>query len=339
MTTSIEPTNASVNDFLAEPLRVGEPDIAGPLAVFPIFGPEPRAGYQSFAQARKHGVHLGELEGGASVNDLAIENPTPTPVLLFDGEEVLGAQQNRTFDISVLVAANSKVRVPVSCVEAGRWDGSRHRESFAPSPQSANPRMRRLKALQVSERVAVGAAARANQSEVWQEVDATVERHGAHSPTRAMHDVYESRRGRLHEVLDAIRFHDGQVGAIAAINGELWVFDCVSRPDVFASLHGPLVQGYALDALEREGDTAVVPGPETASGFALLTGDCALARRRPSIGLGENAWFTANGVTGSALVHDGELIQLTAFPGDEPEQANPGRPIGAGRIRRPSRRR
>ncbi len=119
--TEPQPVPAPISDHLAEPLRVGEPDVSGSLAVFPIFGPEPRQAYVSFAQGREQGVRVGELEGGASVNDLVVENPTQTPVLLFDGEEVLGAQQNRTFDVSVLVAAGAKLRVPVSCVEAPEW--------------------------------------------------------------------------------------------------------------------------------------------------------------------------------------------------------------------------
>ena len=55
------------------------------------------------------------------MNDLIVVNPTDNSVLLYEGEEVLGAQQNRTFDISVLVPAGSKLTVPVSCVERGRW--------------------------------------------------------------------------------------------------------------------------------------------------------------------------------------------------------------------------
>jgi hypothetical protein len=47
----------------------------------------------------------GTLAGGASVNDLLVLNPTDVDVLLYEGEEVLGAQQNRTFDVSVLVPA------------------------------------------------------------------------------------------------------------------------------------------------------------------------------------------------------------------------------------------
>src|SRR5262249_55484149 len=143
------PTDApTLSTFLAEPLRVGDPDIARNLAVFPLFGPTPGLEYLSFSQGRTGGVTVGELEGGASVNDLTVHSPTGKSVLLFEGEAVLGAQQNRTFDVSILVAAGAKLTVPVSCMERGRWDASRHRERFAPSPQAAGPSMRRLKALQ-----------------------------------------------------------------------------------------------------------------------------------------------------------------------------------------------
>src|SRR6185436_8268927 len=93
------------------------------------------------------------------------------PVLLYEGEEILGAQQNRVLDVSVLVAANAKTRIPVSCVERGRWDGRRHRERFRPSPQAADPRMRRLKNKRARINAVAGGEARADQSEVWAEVD------------------------------------------------------------------------------------------------------------------------------------------------------------------------
>src|SRR3954463_10754882 len=156
------------HDFLAEPLRIGDPDVCGPLAVFPLFGPEPGLAYVAFAQAVSAGASVKELAAGAAVNDLLVLNPTPTPVLLYEGEEVLGAQQNRTFDVSVLVPAGAQLRVPVSCVEAGRWDGSRHGESFSPAPQTAYPALRQMKNRQARMSAMAGMEARAHQSAVWQ---------------------------------------------------------------------------------------------------------------------------------------------------------------------------
>ena len=43
--SAIEPTFPTLADFLAAPLRVGDPDVHGPLAVFPLFGPGARFEY------------------------------------------------------------------------------------------------------------------------------------------------------------------------------------------------------------------------------------------------------------------------------------------------------
>ena len=302
-------------NFISEPLQVGDPISSGPLTVAPIFGPEPGCDYRSFADARANGARIHELAGAASVRDIVIENPTPDRVLLFEGEEVLGAQQNRTFDVSVLVAPGAKVRVPVSCVEAGRWDNSRHDHAFEVAPQTASPRLRREKAEQVREQVAAGAEARADQGAVWSSISEVSAELGASSPTGAMHDIYEDRRGTLREICSRLPLQDGQVGSIAFIGGQMRVADLLSRPDAYASLHERLVQGYALDAL-----VAGAPGPEevdaaTARGAALLIADAPIGHRTPGTALGEEVRFEANGLAGSGLVLEEELLALSVFRG------------------------
>ena len=49
------------------------------------------------------------------------------PVLVVEGEHFLGGRQNRALNATVLVPAKSKVKVPVSCLEQGRWG---HREAY-----------------------------------------------------------------------------------------------------------------------------------------------------------------------------------------------------------------
>ena len=79
MTETASNQTPTASDYLAEPLKVGEPDVFGALAVYPVWGPAPRQSYVSFAQGRDTGVQIKELEGGASVNDLVVINPTETP--------------------------------------------------------------------------------------------------------------------------------------------------------------------------------------------------------------------------------------------------------------------
>jgi hypothetical protein len=329
-----EPTLPTLHDFLAEPLRVGEPDVCSALAVFPIFGPPPIAEYVAFADGVAHGVVVKELDGGASVNDLLVLNATDANVLLYEGEEVLGAQQNRTFDVSVLAPAGMSLRVPVSCVEHGRWDGGRHHESFVPAPQAAYPSLRRMKNVAAHARVAAGLDARAEQGAVWDEVAAKSARMDVESSTGAMHDIYEGRRGGLDAFEDAISLRDGQTGALVAIAGRMTVLDHVSRPAAFATLHGPLVQGYALDALEAASDGATPPpSPDAAHAFVARLAATRVSRH-DGIGLGLDVRFSSPGLTGAGLVSGDELVQLTAFAGPDDDVRAPRT-----RIRRPSRRR
>ena len=328
----------SLQDHLAEPLCLGDPDVHGPLAVFPIFGPAPEQEYVSFAQARDAGASIKELDQIASVNDLLVLNPTDRAILLYEGEEVLGAQQNRTFDVSVLVGARSQLQVPVSCVEAGRWDGARHDESFSPAPQAAYPSLRSMKNRASRASVHAGTGPRAMQGEVWAEVAEKSERMNVHSNTGAMHDIYDGRRGLLNEFLSAIALHDGQTGALVLIAGRPAVLDHVSRPGVFAALHAPLVLGYALDALESAAsfEAPTRPGTQTADAF-LRHVLRARITEHDGIGLGRDVRFARTHVAGAGLVVGDELVQLTAFPQDAPGDCDGEAP--AARITRPSRRR
>ena len=150
-----------------------------------------------------------------------------------------------------------------------------------------------------------------------------------------MHDIYEARRGRLAELSGAMRLREGQCGTLVAIGGRFAVLDFVGRADVFADLFGPLVQGYALDAIEAEED-AVAPSLGEGSGFVSLVLGTE-ATRGKSLGLGEDLRFAADGVAGAGLATDGGLVQLTAFPDDGSEPGSG--PSASSRIRRPSHRR
>jgi ARG and Rhodanese-Phosphatase-superfamily-associated Protein domain len=307
---------------------IGEPRTAGPLAVFPVLGPAPQLEYRTFAQATQLGALAREIAGSAAVRSLVVENPMDLPLLLYEGEEVLGAQQNRTFDDSVLVAAGAKLRLDVSCVEAGRWEGSRHAEPLHASPQAADPGLRRLK------RARARSTGRADQGEVWEAVGRRLEEHGVVSRSAAMSDVYDRRREDLRSLARAIGHVEGQVGAVAAVSGRPVVLDLVSRADAFATLLPRLAQGYALDAL---GAGEVAADPDTAVAFL------AEALTAPRVatftpGMGRGVEIGSAALIGSGLEYEEELIQLSAFPA----AGRPERPYAAAaraRIARPSRRR
>ncbi len=336
MTTQFQGPS-TINTYLGHPLTVGQPDVSGPMAVYPVFGGAPVLDYTSMSRAHTQGFTIKELPGGTSVRDLLVANPGPKPVLLFEGEEVLGAQQNRTFDSSVLVPVGEPLNVPVSCVEAGRWDGSRHSESFRPAPQAAHPDLRKEKARQASRARSAGGEGRADQSEVWNMVAAKSRDLGVRSSTDSLNDVYEARRGNLNELTSAINLHEGQIGAVLQIGNEVIAIDLVSRPDVFADLHTPLVQGYSLDALGAgTGAEAGVDEPLAEDFVDSVVGNRIL--EQDGIGLGRDFRFELDSLIGSGLVSGDELIQMSAFTGTSGNEPAAGPQINQGRIRRPSRR-
>ena len=283
----------------------------------------PRAAYVTLDEALERGFRIREVSESGSVPELIAQNPTDADVLLYDGEELLGAKQNRILNITVLVAAESMLTIPVSCVEQGRW--RRRSEGFAAAPHAAYPELRRRKAERLQAAPPEPGAA---QHVVWDLVDEKAARHRVHSPTRAQADIFAARGAELGELRAAFPPEPGQCGAVLAL-GEAICLDLVSRPDAFARLYPKLLEGYLLDALERL-DRKPAAG-KAIEGFLERVGS-ARATRGPSAGLGEDLRLRGRGVVGSGLELGDELIQLSAFTSEG------GRTLRPARIARPTAR-
>jgi hypothetical protein len=78
----------------------------------------------------------------------------------------VGAKQNRILNMTVLVAVQTEVTIPVSCVEQGRW-GYRARHS-APSDFSLYAGLRAKKRAWVCRSLREGRGHTADQLGVWE---------------------------------------------------------------------------------------------------------------------------------------------------------------------------
>ncbi len=286
------------------PIQLGEPVEHRGVVIAPLFPrTDPRAEYLTLDEAIPLGFHVTELDTAGSVPELLAKNPLDSNVLLYDGEELLGAKQNRILNVTVLVPARSETKIAVSCVEEGRWHArSAH---FAPSAQTAYPELRRRKAVQLSASPLERGLA---QHAVWEEVAAKAQRLGVDSPTGAQADIYRAKP-TPDDLRGAFPLVPGQSGALLAL-GDRFCLDYVSRPDAFARLYPKLLEGYLLDAREHAGDKR---GDLDSFLERTLT---APRSRRASAGLGEDVRLAADNLVGSGLELDGELVQLCAFSSD-----------------------
>ncbi len=306
-------------------LQIGELAEHRGIVVAPLFPRnDPVAEYLTLDEALAGGLRVKETSESGSVPELLVENPLSKRVLLYDGEELVGAKQNRILNVSVLVEAKSSLTIPVSCVEQGRWRNVS--SSFQAAPNISHATLRRRKAeAQAAQPLARGIA----QSEVWDEVRAKSIQMRVSSPTGASADLYRAHERDLRSLESAFPAHPGQCGAVLGIGRDLCL-DLVSRPDAFARLWPKLRAGYLLDALERLGGQATPYGEIEA---LISTIGRAEWSRQPSAGLGEDVRVRSEHVIGSGLELDGELVQLSAFRSED------GGRRAFGRIARPSRRR
>lgn len=288
-------------------LEIGDPLRRGPLTLFPLLQPtgsQPRE-YLSGPEATGL-VKISEKAGGV-VSELVARNDADQPVLLIEGETLLGAKQDRTLNISILVAAGREATVPVSCVEAGRWGSS------VPSHRSARhapPRLRASKTRSVVESLGHGGSARSDQGAVWSEVDAYEQSVGALSPTSALRMVHEHAASRVEAVVPEGGPGTRQVGVIVATGGRPTLLELFDDPVTLDAYWKSLVDGYALDAtLVGEADTTT---PEQAGDF-LEAARTAAFESRPGVSLGDDLHARSDDLVATGISWGGKLVHLVCF--------------------------
>ncbi|GAB4180376.1 MAG: hypothetical protein OHK0026_17930 [Rhodocyclaceae bacterium] len=292
-------------------LKLGEPAAHGRLAVFPLTGADaPGPDYLTLDEAVAAGVlRVTEVSLGGSVPELNVANSGSRPVLLLDGEQLVGAKQNRILNLSILVPAKAEITIPVSCVEAGRWDW--RSETFAGSKSPAFAGLRAAKAAQVSASLAQRGARRADQRAVWDAVSKKMGRMNVASPTGAMNDVFERFDQEMHGFEAALPPTADQRGAIFAIGGRVAGLDLFDRAATFARVRDKLVRSYALDAIE--GGEKDQPAEAGAAQRFLDALQIATVAHYPATGLGEDVRLDGLGLCGAALVVEDKLVHLCAF--------------------------
>lgn len=316
-----------------EALKVGSPFGHRNLTLIPLSGNgNGQLDYVLGADAIEAGtLTVTEVDEGGSVPELLVKSTAETMVLFLDGEELVGAKQNRILNTSVLLPPKAETRIPVSCVEQGRW----HHTSPEFCAGSYSPsKLRARKSRDVGRSLRARGEAVSDQGAVWEEVAETIEGAAVPSPTMAMHDVIEQRRDSLESYLDALPYPDDARGVIVAIEGKFAAADCFDKPETLRRIWPRLISGYALDAISGRSGKPKTFSAKAARVLLEHLGelDC---QPCPTVGIGQDWRFESEALVGQALVAEDTCIHLSAFPNDEKDRSQPRGP----RIVPPSRRR
>ncbi|MEW6770285.1 MAG: DUF6569 family protein [Bacillota bacterium] len=310
-------------------VTVGEPQSRHNLCIFPLFvSTSSTLSYLLLEEALELGVlEVSEVSEAGSVNAVFVTNNGDAPVLILDGEELVGAKQNRILNVTVLIPPKKKVEVPVSCVERGRW---RYRSPrFSPGIFGYTT-LRADKAAQVAENLATGGFFMADQGALWQEVDRKQVAMGVACPTDAVHDIYESYHDKLQEYVAGLQPQPEQAGVAVFINGRFSCLDLFNQPATLQKLWDKLLRSYALEALELKGRGTAKRKPELEPVLQAIRE--AEIREYPSVGQGTDIRLRGRGIVGAALVDEGNLLHLSVF-------ATPAQTGSRSGIARPASRR
>jgi len=308
--------NDNVNQLLAlfaQSVEIKNPIEYRNLTLFPLKGPTTELDYILAKDAIANDTLIvKEINDSGNVNRLMVQNKGDGRVLLLDGEELIGAKQNRILNTTILIEANITQKIPVSCVERGRW---RHTSPKFSSGMYSPPQMRRNKVRAVSRSYAHCGQAISNQGEVWADVEKLSQDLNAHSPTHAMKDAFDQRAEDFDSYVRALPYPEGSRGIVATISGRFVAIDVLDRPDTFKQIWNRLVTGYAIDALRRRNQDHKTFTEKNARSILDSISDCRVSVF-DAVGLGKELRFESDQVLGQTLVVEDSLLHMSFFPNE-----------------------
>lgn len=199
----------------------------------------------------------------STVGAVLARNNSNIPLVLIDGDEIVGAKQNRIMNRSLLVPPKTTMSVSVSCTEQGRWhygreargydDGINYSngpsrefyENFDCSQYAADFSTRSSKSRNLFENIDC-------QSTVWDSIRNLENKTAFRSRTSALNDNYENHRAVHDNYLKHFKLEYGQSGAIFIINGQIKGFELFHNPLIYQDYHEKIFRSYIMEAMTNK---------------------------------------------------------------------------------------
>ena len=294
-------------------IEFGELKQFGVMGVIPVYNNNPgKEEYLTLKEAMVQDLlKITELNDSGAVPELKVMNNAEIPILILDGEELIGAKQNRIVNTSILLREKFETIIPVSCVEQGRW--SYTSKNFKDSDRIASSKLRNVKSTSVKRSVETSGEYLSDQRAVWNEVHKLQDEMDVNSSTSAMGDVYDAKSDDLQEYVKAFELMEGQKGLLVFIESEIIGLDVVSNESAYKDLHKKLIKSYALDSMVQrdkiiKSDINVDKAKEFIKEITKSN-----ESKNDSVGYGLDYRFASQLYTGSSLVYNGEVIHASFF--------------------------
>jgi len=297
---------AIVASALAE-VEIAPPLHFGAVAIYPLVTKTPR---EPVCVLLSRAIELGtatveEVSEAGSVPKLKLTNRGLRPILVPEGEILVGAKQNRVVNLTRMIAPKSTTTLPVSCVERSRW---RYQSQDFRSAYQAPPSLRSKKVRSSLAAQAEGGNGESDQDEVWTEVSECLADLHASSATESITDGLDQAR-LASQALVAAALPADTVAVVVSIAGQRLVVDWFDCPSNFAALWPRFAQAYALDALRCNGQRASATQESVVQFLKAIP--CHTQVRAADVGI--ELEVMASGLVGTGVIFSNQLCHLAAF--------------------------
>jgi hypothetical protein len=295
-------------------LNLGEPQELAPYTIYPLCvgeaGPEP----DLLLTHQAIGAQVLEIleKGEAEVQELEALNKGKKPVLILEGDTLVGCKQNRVVARSVILGGKGKVAIPVGCMEQGRWD--RASGSFGSGKMRISPSVRSASIREVREaKKARQPRTSVDQSRLWGDVQLCIDHCEVDTPTSDYHAVIEEQSVAATERARTLEALPGQVGGLVMAGGAFLGLELAGHPDTWNELAERTLPAILMDGawLSEDADEAASPGPDASAWLSRIQN--APVTLSPGLAQGIEVDVEDEDLAGSGLWFEEQLVHLAIF--------------------------
>src|SRR5690606_28769278 len=187
-----------------------------------------------------------EVSEKGNVNNLSVKNESNYYLFFMDGDILSGAKQNRVLNTSLLIAPNSIVKIPVSCVERNRW--SYKSKNFRSNNFTAPHNMQVYKNRQTTKNLKLKKDYSADQYSIWGEVDKYEKKYNYKSATNDLTLLYDKSHLDIDVFVSQINIDKESNGMAIFVNNKIVSVDIFSRGDVLSEYFHKLIYSVGVEA-------------------------------------------------------------------------------------------
>lgn len=299
---------------------LGPIQIGPQVVIFPLVGDGDAAGCLTLDEAQSKGkVVIEEQKEGEAVAEIDVTVLDGLPVLVLEGELLEGALQNRVVNITLLLPPG-KHKVPVNCVESGRWHSKggtrqwyankggtqRSEREFEATGTTLDSDIRRRKMHSSVTSMRATGRARSDQSTTWDAIDTKLSATAVSAPDSDLLDLHEERWESVQDTVQAAAPVERQVGAVVAVGGEIVAMEVFGDPASWSKVWRKVMSGYVSEGMDR-----TAKGPQATEHAAVAFARAAAAgdwQTAPS-SVGRGVHETLDGQQTGFRLRDGGVVR------------------------------